>query len=63
MNAQELKDLKLKAEEAGVAMTINYHRWFDPRIAKLLTDIKDLVSQGYKLDYVSSFSCDKALGP
>lgn len=63
INANELKDLKNKAEEAGVKMSINYHRNFDPRVAKLLVDIEGMASQGYKLDYVSVFSCDKALGP
>ena len=42
---------------------INYQRSFDPRVAALLADIAQRNEAGYKLDYVSVFSCDKAQPP
>ena len=63
VNAAELTALAKKAEDAGVTMMINYQRSFDPRVAALLVDIEQRNEAGFKLDYVSVFSCDKAVPP
>lgn len=55
--------LAKKAEDAGVVMMIDYQRTSDPRIAALLADVGQRKEAGFKLDYVSVFSCDKAVPP
>mmetsp|Transcript_6506 Transcript_6506/g.7439 ORF Transcript_6506/g.7439 Transcript_6506/m.7439 type:complete len:313 (-) Transcript_6506:187-1125(-) len=63
LNSEDLKKLNDKATAKGIAFTIDYQRSFDGRVSKLTEEIKSLVADGYKLDYVSVYSCDKAQPP
>mmetsp|Transcript_29749 Transcript_29749/g.36738 ORF Transcript_29749/g.36738 Transcript_29749/m.36738 type:complete len:313 (+) Transcript_29749:68-1006(+) len=63
LNSSDLEKLNNKAAENGVAFTIDYQRSFDGRVSKLTNQIKELIADGYQLDYVSVYSCDKAQPP
>jgi predicted dehydrogenase len=63
MNSADLEKLINKAAEKGVTFYINYQRSFDVRLSELFTNIRKLVAEGYQLDYVSVYSCDKAQPP
>jgi predicted dehydrogenase len=62
-NSEDLEKLIIKAEEKGITMYINYQRSFDTRVAELFVNIRKMVSEGYSLDYVSVYSCDKEQPP
>jgi len=44
LNSGDLAKLVNKAKEKGVTFYINYQRSFDPRIAELLENIKEMSS-------------------
>lgn len=62
-NADELSKLVALAAEKNVTFYINYQRSFDPKVAKLLNEIKQKTADGYQLEYCSVYSCDKAQPP
>lgn len=61
--SEQLESLIKKAETKGVTMYINYQRSFDDRLNKLFLKVAELIQDGYFLDYVSVYSCDKAWPP
>jgi predicted dehydrogenase len=63
LDSADLEKLIKKAEEKNVTMYINYQRSFDARVSALFENIKKMVAEGFTLDYVSVYSCDKEQPP
>ena len=59
VNSHDLTKLCEKGEKMGVELYINYQRSFDSRINNLFNEIKKCVVEGYNLNYVRVYSCDK----
>jgi len=63
LNSADLEKLIKKGEDKNVTMYINYQRSFDARVSSLFENIKKMVAEGFTLDYVSVYSCDKEQPP
>lgn len=63
LNSEELNELVELAATKQVPFFIDYQRSFDPRVNELTKKVEDLVRQGYELDYISVYSCDKDQPP
>lgn len=62
-SSSELVRVQTAAKEHNVRVFMNYQRALDPLLAEKLKEIETKKKEGYQLNYVSVYSCDKAQPP